>query len=315
MAGVGVQRNETRIGTEKKFVKGGRVMNKAVKFGCIALFVVVLGYGVTGYAAISLPIGPVWAHMSDWTSLYRGGAPLPPGAPPMVGDEGRALVRMDSFYNADTGATYWLTDTEQMTALQYDFVVEGAVGSILYFEPGPRFGGKVDVYLDTATAFTSVPGPGAWIPGGPADAYPNSSDGILWLTGTYAPLFTDLNFNGVRDPGEPQFDIDGDGIPTVYEIAGYSPTGVGSGSAYIDITGGAYAANIQPGTFGVAPGYTYDVSLTVDLSPVKYGSPGLWATRSSDPIYFSVVPEPPALLLLGTGLLSLAYVSKRIARR
>jgi hypothetical protein len=286
-----------------------------VKIGSIGLLTAVAACGGTGYGAITLPNGPTWAHLSDWTSLYRGGAPLPGGVVPVVGDEGRALVRIDSLYDANTGTVHWSTNSEQLTALEYDFVVEGAVGSILYFEPGPRFGGKIDIYLDTATAFSSAPGPGAWIPGGPADAYPTASDGALWLTGTYAPLFTDLNFNGIRDPGEPQMDIDGDGIPTVYEITGFSPTGVGSGSAYIDITGGAYAANIQQGSLGIAPGYTYDVSITVDLSPTKYGSPGLWATRSSDPAYFTVVPEPSALLLLGTGFLSLVYVTKRTARR
>lgn len=334
---------------------------------------------------INLPAGPVWGHLSDWSSLYRDGEayderdfdPGDPDAVPQPGDEGRALAYINQFYNADSGDVYWSpSSASELTVLEYDFVVPGGnawywtgtqyvmVGNTggvipgtlgkyeLFFIPGPDYGGRIDAWLDTSpdwddgSSYVWEAGPDVWVrPGGnytdpylgviTPDDYPGASDllrdssGVdtdveLWLTGTYAPLFSDDNLNSVRDPWEmdliwfDQFFIGGGGTANVYDpgidpvgvygISGWTPGGLGSGWAWIDFDGGTYFPNIVQDSLGIG----YDLSLSADLHPSSYGERGLWGTRSSDPTYMEVIPEPTSLALLGLGVLGLAG---RIHRR
>jgi hypothetical protein len=149
------------------------------------------------------------------------------------------------------------------------------------------------------------------------DSYPSATDDLLWLTGTYAPLFVDANFNMIRDALEAVVDYDADGIPTVYRVDNFSPTGSGVGTAYIDITGGAFAGNIQQGTWQSipVPGYTYDIRLTANLMPTTVGG---WQAESFDPAQLTCVPEPGMMILLGslaTGLFGAAGLRRRYAHR
>lgn len=349
-------------------------MKKA--FFALVLVLVVVAPLALADNANNIPAGPVWGHLSDWSSLYRlsptSGQMLPyRDALPAIGDEGRAVVYVNQFYNADTGDIYWSPGQDELTGLEYDFVIpggdayrfnfitgvydkvntggggiipEGPPGQFsLYFVAGAN-GGKIDIYRDTTPDFNTLPnptppptllpawraGPTAWVdnPGATPDDYPLMSDvaadGVtpdpnasMWLTGTYAPLFADLNFDGKRQAGEPDlvwFDQDGDGVFTagtdltgVYQISSWTPGGVGSARAWIDFTGGSFIGAIKQDSLGQG----IDLSLTVDLDPVAYGSRGLWGTRSSDPTYMEVIPEPSTLGLLGTSLVGLIGFIRR----
>ncbi len=143
--------------------------------------------------ALSLPVGPVKAHFTDYTSLFRNGVPLAITDPLAIGDEGRALAYVDSFGPVVGGIPYWVpSTTEEMTVLEYDFVLIGIIPTgpasfTLDFGPGPRFGGLIDMWLDTTPDWATggllggpVPnqGPGAWATGVHAghDDYPGGSD-------------------------------------------------------------------------------------------------------------------------------------------
>jgi len=325
--------------------------------------------------AISLPAGPVWGHFSDWTSLYDpAGVPLGFGAVPVPDDEGRAIVFLNQFYNANTGDVYWTpSGSEEITATEYDFVVGGGAGSAhawkwdpvtnayidwtnqfagsnggvinlgsgqyeLYFVPGPGpGGGRIDIWRDTQPDWdqgTANPaddhwtqGPAAWV----GSDYPGVSDldrdgtsvdigASLWLTGTYAPLFQDLNLNSVMDAGDKLdvfFDMNGDnsGIPdandiwAVYATLSWSPSGIGVSHGWVDFDGGSFFPLIEQN--GLGPGY--DLYLNANLHPSLYGTSAPWDTRSSDPTFMYVIPEPASLALLGAGLWAL--VGSALLRR
>ena len=223
----------------------------------------------------------------------------------------------------------------------------------LYFVAGPEYGGRIDVWRDTTPDWADPDGagplldvwesgPGAWVRPGDAyvdpflgaitpDDYPGASDmdrtgaadagASLWLTGTYAPLFSDDNLNSIRDPWEMDtawFDQNGNAVfdagidlVAVYGISAWSPGGIGSATAWIDFDGGSYFPNIVQDSLGIG----YDLSLTADLHPSKYGDRGLWGTRSSDPTYMEVIPEPTSLALLGMGIVGLVGHIRRRRRK
>lgn len=311
--------------------------------------------------------GPVWGHLSDWSSLYRSGVPYR-DALPAIGDEGRALAYVNQFYDANTGQVLWTPGDDELTVLEYDFVIPGGdcyqfdfatyyssgvmqyvqvsdnTGGIiptggtytLYFVPGEE-GGRIDIWRDTTPDWNTYPvgqpawsaGPTAWVDNiGTYDDYPLASDVMadgttadpsasLWLTGTYADLFADLNNDGRRQGAEPilaWFDQNENGIyeegtdlVAVYQIYAWAPGGTGTAYAYVDFTGGSFLGSIDQDALGDG----YDLSLTVDLHPSRYGSRGTWGTRSSDPTYMEVIPEPSTLGLLGTGLVGLVGFIRR----
>jgi hypothetical protein len=159
-------------------------------------------------------------------------------------------------------------------------------------------GGSFDVYAQDKTAggFTAFdPSLG---PGGrnAVDDYTNVTDGIRLLHANFVP--------GI---------IPGDGTTTNHSVVTATTLPLtGHGSGYLDVIPGTgiWSDVISPQTGDQDVLVEFDVRTHPDSGLPNYG----WDLNSEDPAFGNAVPEPATMLLLGTGLLGLAGLTRRRKR-
>ena len=216
-------------------------------------------------------------------------------------------------------------------------------------------GGRFDVWLDTSPDFwdpatgasISVPdqGPDAWVDnaGSTPDEYPGATalandgtstdpDVTLYLSGTFAPLFSDSDLDYYRDAGEAvlaYWDPSGDNV----EVGGVMTDPSGDDIAAVMISKNLEVGEIGGESYGwididsgeilnsgllwedhldlSGSGLDYDAFM---LSTVNTPAEG-WPSSSFDPIIFAVVPEPATMTLLLGGVAALGGLAAWRKRR
>lgn len=207
-------------------------------------------------------------------------------------------------------------------------------------------GGHLDLYLQTplgaASLYSDLPGSSAFIPGGATavggkhtaavaagDAYPAintaADPDALVMEAVFAPLPLGT-FCTACVPGTEVL------VSTIrFVTATGAVVPIGSrGVAFLNAIGGSAGAKVITGGIpadvlaGIALGLTpagaaalgYDISIEIGFtapSAVSAGATG-WLAGSNDPLHFSAVPQPGAVLLLGAGLVSLMALGGWVSR-
>jgi len=192
----------------------------------------------------------------------------------------------------------------------------GVVPGELYLQAAPGMTPYMKVYeLDAANAnaynLDAAAGPnvaGAGLFGTFGTNIINN--GTLWLDTTFSP-------------GTLQYYSLAVGPNDVEKIA-ISTSTTGKAEGYLDVTGAGlidYLVDMDTFPFYLpgAPLNRADLKIISDLTVQWNGVQGwtnpLWTTNSQDPVTAGVIPEPATMLLVGSGLLGLAGLSRKRFRK
>ncbi len=152
-------------------------------------------------------------------------------------------------------------------------------------------GGTIEMYLG-ADNLTPNAGPGV-VPAlgdAPIDIW-NATDGVLFLKASFVP-------GAVLTDGTTTY---------AQQINSIANPLLGSGLAYLNITGGSYATTFDSNGY---LGGAADLKLQANYDgPGPFG----WTAESFDPVRGAAVPEPASMILMGIGLAGAARLRRRTA--
>jgi len=151
-------------------------------------------------------------------------------------------------------------------------------------------GGIIEMYLGSQNMNITA-GPNAVAPtlGNPPTDNWDAADGTLFLSANFVPgaALTDTTTTYAQ------------------QINSIANPLLGSGEAYLSLTGGLYAPMLD--TNGYLGG-TADLKMQANFNgPAEYG----WIAESFDPVRGTVIPEPSSMLLFGMGMVGLATRLRR----
>ena len=311
----------------------------------LAMLVVTLM--TTGAFATVLTPGLYEGSADIKTGVFRnldGDPELEPGAGIQVGDETRAIVKIDGLdfgvlqqdafgvpvIGTGSSAPY---NADSLTGMLYDLDVSAitpGTSTQVAFEAGSRYaggwtdtvagdqgllvdasngaGGLLVIYDDPKGLTTAdwQQGPGVWTEGGSTTSDPSITGGVL---DDYPDISDDAGDPWLIMVLMPLPDAWSNYLGVADETLLYEEfnpiTGAGFSLAFANIIGGSAANQFETDLFGEG--------LDVRVEFAQFGNPNDgWALTAQDPIQFSIIPEPASLTLLGLGIAGLiGYRRKR----
>jgi len=238
--------------------------------------------------ALTIPAGPVTFHWTDYEDSISG-----------AGQTLQGVFTLDTITIGTSNTAIW---------------AQGQGGLFLY---GDFQGLTVQTYGGNSPTPTTFTGgtlnvysmPGAFDLTKSATIYSDLANaGSLWLSAAFVP-------------GANNFFPTATLVSSVSGSSGVSPNFVfnGSGSSYLDVTGGLEQAVFNTNGIAINGGGFADMSMvnTFSIYPTSTTNPLSlgWPVLSSDPIKATAapVPEPGTLALLGAGMLGLIGLKRRKA--